>query len=152
MKKYIQKQKYYDCQLVSAVNACIFHGLPVPSKEEYEALVDLTDCRHAAPLHMDTAHYRLGLRSVGVKSPTLKWMETHLPVDLCILRWGYFHNVLVVKIEGNRCWVVNYYSVRGSNRMKIMPWNELKNLHLWLWKKDNCGCYSLQKGRGGRIR
>lgn len=152
-KKYIHKQKYWDCQLVCAVNACIFHGLPVPSKKEYEKLVDLTRCRHDAAEDIGAGHYRLGLRTIEMKRPTLKWMKAHLPVDIAILTChGNFHNVLVTKIKGNRCWVANYYSVQRSNRFKIMPWNKLKALHRGVWNEDWCACRSLQRWRGSRIR
>lgn len=58
--KLLDTQKYWECQLVSVINAAVYLGEPrvEPNSEEYERLVDLVGARHGSAIRIcDAVRY-----------------------------------------------------------------------------------------------
>lgn len=97
---YIKKQKYSECQLVTALNAWSYltgRMLRQDSKR-YEALVDLCGARHGAAISIDKIHRRLGIE------PYNEGVSVHfgcrLPAEMSVWHKAYgYHSVLAVEWE-----------------------------------------------------
>ena len=125
-KRYIHKQKYSECQLVSALNALIFFGKEICNigSKEYEELVDIVCARYGSALRIKRAYKRLGLRyRKGLLG--LKWIENNLPVaiDVWYKKLGW-HQILIIKVKKNMCYTANF----KERKNKIM-FDELKEMH-----------------------
>jgi len=125
-KRYIHKQKYSECQLVSALNALIFFGKEVCNigSKEYEELVDLVCARYGSAIRIKKAYRELGLRYRS-GSFGLKWIENNLPVaiDVWCKKLGW-HQILIIKVEGNMCYTTNFKE-KGNKLM----FDELEKIH-----------------------
>ncbi len=107
-KKYIDTQKYCDCQLVSLINALIFFDKEIPGKERYEKLVDDTYCRHGGIIGIDIAYKELGLIWEKAKFD-IRWIRKNLPIELSVWHKKVgWHSVLIADVKGDRVRVANF--------------------------------------------
>ena len=104
-EKYHNKNKYSECQLITALNACYYlTGRYVSqSSKEYEELVDLCGVRHGSAVNIEKAWKRLNIEVKNVYLSSLSWWEeNNPPLPLEIMIWhkahGY-HSVLAVDYE-----------------------------------------------------
>jgi len=69
MRRYLNSQKYSECQLVTALNAAVFMGLEgvEPDTTEYERLVDLIYARCGSAIMIEKAHDYLGIKRRHIK-------------------------------------------------------------------------------------
>ena len=101
-KKYLNKQLYSECQLVSALNAYYFlTGKTIKQdSQKYENLVDLVGARHGSATCIEKAYAKLGL--ITVKKAEHLWdlwdrKGLLLPIEATI--WHKktgFHSVTIV--------------------------------------------------------
>jgi len=66
-EKYLNKQLYSECQLVTAINAYYFFtGKTIKQdSKEYGDLVDLCGARHGSAICIEKVHKKLGLTTIG---------------------------------------------------------------------------------------
>jgi len=65
-KKYINGQKYSECQLVTAINALYYlTGKTIkPDSDEYEELVDVCAARNGAAIFIKKIHKKFGIKII----------------------------------------------------------------------------------------
>ena len=103
-KKYLNKQKYSECQLVTAINACYYlTGKTIEQdSDEYEELVDLVAARNGSAICIEKAYEKLGLKVLGqyrsiYSFEQIKTRKIPLPMEVGI--WHKktgFHSILIV--------------------------------------------------------
>jgi hypothetical protein len=131
-RSYLERQKYAECQLVSAINAAIHLGEPRvdPRSEEYERLVDLVGARHGSAIQIERAHRYLRL----VREPLvpLSWDRVQgallmgYPVEVTALhKTRGFHSGLstAFKARGRKLLLRNWASHGGS---EWVSWDALR--------------------------
>lgn len=130
MKKYLNKQKYFECQLVTAINAATYLGqIPVDlESEEYERLVDLVCARHGSAINIDLAYnyLRLDYRMVPASLKQIKLaIQNKTPISVTIWhpKTG-FHSVLIVDFRGERLKVCNF--MKETTRHMWINWDNFK--------------------------
>lgn len=112
-RKYLG-QKYFCCQLISALNARIFFGLDVPEldSERFETLVDLSYCRNGAAINIAAAWKELEISAFRF-SPHMERIKSMLslgfPVELSVFRkWSGFHSILLVGFDSKYFGAANW--------------------------------------------
>lgn len=109
--KYLNSQKYSECQLVTAINAAYYlrNETVNPTSKRYEKLVDLVGARHGAALRdlLPKAHKRLGVKP-GRSYSSFFWLKKDLrdrgkleaPTEIAVRSKNYgTHSVLIVDYE-----------------------------------------------------
>ena len=137
MIKYLNSQKYSECQLVTAINACLFLGEPGvdPESEEYERLVDLTCGRIGACIGIEKAwgHLRLKAKQMPCNIASIKAsLRRGRPVGISMKMhdYGGFHDVLATDIiETKNDYLLQVHNVK-SNYIHIDKKNRLS------WKSN----------------
>jgi len=121
----INKQKYSECQLVSAFNAAIYLGTRKRIKnKEYEDLVDLTGARYGSCISVSKSYPILGIDYKDItptKKNFIKWISKGFPVQTNI--WHEktgFHTVLIVNYNENK------------NRVKVLNFRYITNRKMWV--------------------
>lgn len=78
-KRYINNQRYFECQLVTAINAAVcLNEHPInPHSMEYERLVDLSMGRHGGSIEMGDIYRYLRICKIKLKS-TWENIKYHL--------------------------------------------------------------------------
>lgn len=74
--KYLNRQKYSECQLITALNAHYYLTGKIYCKQdspEYEDLVNLCRARHGAAIGIEKVHKKLGLKIIGYSN----FLSTH---------------------------------------------------------------------------
>lgn len=97
---YVHKQKYWECQLVSALNAWTYltGKRVVQNSKGYEALVDLCGARHGSAFKIEKIHRRLGIEPFNEGRSVMFGVE--LPAEISVWHKCYgFHSVLAVEWE-----------------------------------------------------
>ena len=93
MKRYIEKQNYFDCQLVALMNAGIALGvkpLSIQSKR-YEQFVDLCGARHGAALRLIWLSKYLGLKKKPISNNlTFDLLKKNLPCIVLVHCMGAY--------------------------------------------------------------
>jgi hypothetical protein len=122
--------EYACCALLSAVNARRFlDGTPCVElgTEAFEALVDLTGCRHGSCISVEKAHRLFGVScQLGPHDP--EWIMWRLsegrPVELTVFSpdWG-LHSVLCVGATHEDAYLVNWARGRAISEV---PWSRLE--------------------------
>lgn len=112
---YLNKQKYMECQLVSAINASIFLGLGSVQQysNEYERLVDLVGARYGSAIEVKKAHEYLGLGCRPLERKEISFqrvkqlLEDGHPIELGIhhKKIGNHSVLLVSSTWGNKKYV-----------------------------------------------
>lgn len=129
----INKQKYSECQLISAFNAAIYLGTRKYIKnKEYEELVDLTMGRYGSCISVSKSYPILGIDYKDVtptKKTFIKWTSNGFPVQVNV--WHEktgFHTVLMVDYNENkdRVKVINFRHI--TNRRMWVSWDVLYSL------------------------
>lgn len=136
MKKivYQNKQKYSECQLVSALNAAYHLGEKYidPDSEEYERLVDLVLARNGSAITIEYAYRYLRLKYGDVKPcwESIEFaMEMKLPVGMGLSTKKYgSHSALIVKKA--------YDNSRGGYKLKVPNLSHYTNKQMWIhWEE-----------------
>lgn len=103
-EKYHNRQKYSECQLVTALN--IYYYLTGKSiKQEskrYENLVDLCGARHGSAVHIEKVWKRLKIEPKQTFSGTFEFSDEKIPLPLEASAWHKqhgFHSVAIVDFE-----------------------------------------------------
>lgn len=101
-EKYLNKQIYSECQLITAINAYYYlTGKAIDqNSDEYEELVDLVKARNGAAIQVEIAHRKLGLVTLK-KSEHLwdLWDDKKLLLPIGATVWHKrtgFHSVAIV--------------------------------------------------------
>lgn len=106
------------CQLISALNAARYFGLPTPGRisDEFEQLVNWADCRKGPATNMNAVATSLGLyrRLIHLDFATV---VKHLPVSL-IATVGECHEFLAVDCQGTELKVINYHGSDDVDRLE----------------------------------
>ena len=99
MKDWITQQ-YACCQIISYLNAAIFHDMDVPRPDtpEFEELVDLAGCRHGSATRAGETLLKLKLDLEPVDL-NMHYLRRNVPVDftMWLAEWG-FHNALLINV------------------------------------------------------
>lgn len=127
--QYLNKQKYSECQLVTAINAAICLGEPPVKQDslEYERLVDFVAARHGSAIDIEKAYEYLKITSEMVPS-TLEEIKKSIdegrPIEITIFhdKTGA-HSVLVVDYRKDRLKVLNFHYV--TTRHMWVDWEIL---------------------------
>lgn len=104
VKKFIDKQRYSECQLVTAINAAIYLGQSTvdPSSEEYERLVDLSLARCGPAICVERAYTYLRIEKKEFETfPNFEQVAQFLheghPIEATIrYPGGGYHSVLII--------------------------------------------------------
>ena len=131
--KYLTQGPYADCQIITAINAGIFLGLPgVKQKSiEYERLIDLGACRHGAAISIERVINYLGLQRkripYSLKSFSVS-LSKYRPVELCLWNkdFGY-----------HSCLLIGMYHNEIETKLKIINYNKEKNKTIFLSTEVN---------------
>lgn len=102
--KYLQKNKYSECQLITALNAIYYlTGEYIDqNSNEYEELVDLCMARNGAAISIEKVWDELGIEIKKTYLTSLDWESNlpPLPLEISIWHKAYgFHSVLAVDYE-----------------------------------------------------
>jgi len=107
-KYYLTKQRYMECQLITAINAAIcLKELPIDSKSiEYERLVDLVCARHGSAINVELAYRYLRLKTFMVDftwENVVKYLKKETinirnPIEFGV-REKFGHSILAIDCE-----------------------------------------------------
>jgi hypothetical protein len=132
--KYINKNKYSECQLITALNAYYYltgKQYCQQDSQEYEDLVDLVHARHGGAISIEKAWKKLGIEIVweGIslwdfldkdKTPSLQ-----LPIEFNIWSKGYgFHSTLIVDYN------------RKCDALRITNFKKETTSQGWIFRED----------------
>ena len=125
-KKYYNRQKYYDCQFITLINACIYWDRPfiTPYSRQYNKLMKGSGCRYGACIDLSKAYDLLRIKFV-YGDINLNWVRNHLPVQFEVFtpHRGY-HSILCIGVKGNKLQVTNY----TPGRLQTLTWQKIKNM------------------------
>jgi len=145
--RYINRQKYSECQLISAINAYYFltRKTVKQDSEEYERLVDTCGGRHGAALRhgMQRVYREFGLKILE-EHPTLwEFKQRRLPLPIEATLWHKrtgFHSVLIV----DQCWKTHCLRITNFNQVTSTDgWMFREDLYLYEHKAPMMTCYRL---------
>jgi len=127
-KKYINEQKYSECQVITAINAYYYLTGKTISQdsEEYEKLVDLVSARNGSAIGIEKVHKKLGL----VTLKRVKWLHEFgpkLPLPIEASVWHKktgFHSVLMV----DYC--------KKTDCIRIANFSQATNMRGWMFGED----------------
>lgn len=139
--KYLNNQKYYECQLITLWNVAIFWGLgklvPKQFSKNYKRICDRARCMYGSVIDKEFEIKRLNLKAI-IGKYNLKWIKYNLPVELSIFCHRGYHSVLIVGIVDKNIILANY----ARNRLHKISFIKLfkkVNKHLkpisWKLKK-----------------
>jgi hypothetical protein len=129
-EKYLNKQLYSECQLVTAINIYYFLTGKVieQNSNTYEELVDLINARHGSAIDIKKAHEKLGL--TVIKKTVYLWdiwedKKLLLPIEATVWhkRTG-FHSVAIV----DQC--------LKTDCIRITNFKEATNMQGWMFRED----------------
>lgn len=133
--KYLNSQKYSECQVVSAINASIYFGKETAAIVEtgtYEKLVDLAKARYGSALEMGEVLKSLGLTRNGItrdKRNILLALAENKPVGVTIWSPEYgFHNVLIVNYEKEIDCVTALNLSKHTNADCLINWAKFQRM------------------------
>jgi len=133
MNKYLNTQKYSECQLVTAINAATFLGQGGVDNNsiEYERLVDMVFARSGAAINIELAHRYLGIDKQVIERKDFtfdnvanKIYEGH-PVEARVFspKSGH-HSVLVINFGED----FHPKTKKITNKTKKYRWVQVLNL------------------------
>jgi len=127
--KYINQNKYSECQLITALNAYYCLTGKVYCKQdsrEYEDLVDLVGARHGAAICVEKAYKILGIEIVWQGIDLSDFGDSiPLPVEYSVWSNGYgFHSTLIVD------------HVKKCNAYRITNFEKATSSDGWLLGKE----------------
>ena len=142
--RYLESQKYSECQLVAVLNACTYltGGSFDQETKEYERLVDLVKARNGAAIGIGKAIAKLDMESQEGKRD-LRWIRKNLPVgiDIWHIRYG-IHAVCIVGVRGDLVRVTNLGRVF---RRKWIPWRKFKRIVRQLRGHPPCVSFTMKE-------
>ena len=127
---YILKNKYSECQLVSALNAYYYlTGKYIKqNSKRYENLVDLAKARHGAAISIEKVWNKLGIKIIKESNSILDFVKGNtimLPLEYNIWHKRYgFHSTLIVDHEP-KC-----------NALRITNFYRITSLDGWMFEED----------------
>lgn len=101
--KYVNKNLYSECQMITALNAYHFFMKKPYCKQgdkTYEELVDLCGARHGSAIDIEKVHRKLGIKKMYKFSSEVRldlWPQIRLPLEMKV--WHKktgFHSTLIV--------------------------------------------------------
>ena len=129
-EKYLNKQLYSECQLVSAINAYYFlTGKTIKqNSQEYEDLVDLVRAREGSAICIEKAHKKLGL--ITIKKAEHLWdlwdnKGLLLPIEATV--WHKktgFHSVTIIE----QC--------QKTDCIRIANFQDATSMEGWMFRED----------------
>lgn len=128
MAKYINNQRYWDCTLITLINATIFWNRVrvLPDSDIYQQFVKYSYGTVGACFSSyvnDVARF-LGLKRIKGQL-TLKWVRTHLPVEFTVFCHRGYHSVLCIAVKNNKLCLTNY----SHDRLAWISWEKVKSMH-----------------------
>ncbi len=140
MVKYLNGQKYSECQLVTAINIkqALTGGTIInQDSSEYEKLVDLVMARNGSAISIVEAWEKLNIKPDKEYDSIYSWIDDDYPVPVEATIWHCkygFHSVCIVDYEpkSNAIRVPNFkYETTRDN------WMFCENLHYFIKKMPN---------------
>lgn len=129
--KYINKNKYSECQLITALNAYYYltgKQYCKQDSQDYEDLVDLVKARHGAAICVEKAWKKFGIEIVweGISLYDLFEKKTlRLPIEFNVWSKGYgFHSTLIVDYN-TKC-----------DALRITNFGRETNSQGWIFRED----------------
>lgn len=125
--KYINKNLYSECQLITALNAYYYlTGKCIRQKSKrYEKLVDLVGARYGSAINIEKVWNKLGLRVIKEGNSLFDFKPTDLPLEYSIWHKKYgFHSTLIVNYN------IEVDAVQITNFDKVTNWLG------WMFKED----------------
>lgn len=131
--KYFNNQKYCDCQFISLINATIFWNnfKLKPYSKKYMELANKAFCINGGCINLEEAYKYLGVKFKKGKYD-LKWIRSHLPVQISIFCHKGCHSVLIVKVKNNKLCLTNY----ANNRLHWISFKRLLSPSYLKFKKE----------------
>lgn len=110
---YINSQRYFECQVISALNAYYYLTGEVIEQfsEEYEYLVDLALARNGATISVEKVYDYLDIVVVDIHKALPKFAPFPFPMDVSVWsKYTGYHSVLIIgkKEEGKLLQVTNF--------------------------------------------
>jgi hypothetical protein len=129
-EKYLNKQLYSECQLVTALNVFYYLTGKVIKQDskEYEDLVDLVGARHGSAVHAGKIHEKLGL--IVLKKAAWLWdlwgdKKLMLPIGATIWhKQTGFHSVAIV----DQC--------LKTDCIRVANFKEVTSTDGWMFRED----------------
>lgn len=116
------------CQLVTALNALVYLGSPLPSKPVIEILVNAVACRYGSALCIEAGWRILGLHVERMHDVNpLGWIKNQLkrghPVEIGGFSpdWGY-HSSLCIGVKGQNVQLVNW---EKNHTTSVVRWKDI---------------------------
>lgn len=126
-RKFLNKQKYSECQLISAINAYYWLSGKTIRQEtkRYENLVDLVCARYGSAICINKAHRRFGLEIDKEHNHLFGIKSNMLPMELNLWHKCYgFHSVLVVDCEAK------------SGAVRVTNFSKATSMYGWIFWED----------------
>ena len=100
-RKYRTQKYLSSCQLISAINARIYLGLPDVNDKLFEELVDLVLCRHGGAISIEKSYPILDIKCIMGKYDYI-WISNNLPVEISYYdtKRGFHSSLIVSTKEG----------------------------------------------------
>lgn len=130
--KYHNKNKYSECQMMTALNARYYLTGEYVSQDsdEYEKLVDLCGARHGSAVNIEKVWDKLNIEIKETYLNSLDWEENGienppLPLEIMVWHKAYgFHSVLAVDYEPK------------TDALRIVNFRYATNLRGWIFCED----------------
>lgn len=142
--KYINRQKYSECSLITALNAYYYLTGRIYCKQdsqEYEDLVDLCCARHGAAISIEKVYKKLGLITLEKHKFLWNFSGKKLPLPIEVIIWHRLtgnHSILIVD-HNSKCHAVQVTNFRYETRR---GWIFIDDLRLYENRcfsgNDNC--------------
>jgi len=138
-RKFLNKQKYSECQLVTAINARYWLTGKILGQDtqHYEKLVDLVGARHGAAISVHRAWKRFGIDVAQEYNYVFGIEADMLPLELTVWHKAYgYHSVLIIDREAR------------SGAVRIANFSKATSMYGWIFWEDLQ--HFLQKSLGRR--
>jgi len=130
--RYHNKNKYSECQLITALNAKYYLTGEYISQdsEKYEELVDLCGSRHGSAVCIEKVWDKINIKIRDTYISRLEWEEydnisPQLPLEISVWHKAYgFHSVLAVDYEPK------------TDAFRITNFRWATNLQGWIFYED----------------
>lgn len=127
---YIQKNKYSECQLITALNAYYYlTGKYIKQdSKRYETLVDLAGARHGSAICIEKVWDKLGVKVIKESNSILDFIcdkKALFPIEYSIWHKRYgFHSTLIVDYEPK------------SDAVRITNFDKVTTFDGWIFRED----------------
>jgi len=135
--KFLNSQKYSECQLITAINAAIFLGEPSIKLNtvEHERLVDLVSARWGAAISIEKAHQYLRIYKTKMN---ISWDNIVKYNTSSISKRGnpFEATVFHEKTGRHSVLIVDYDQVKSTKYIQVVNFSQITDKNCWVrWSK-----------------